>query len=98
MRSLVKEFRNTFAEAEIVDEDWLSRYERIYHYVNAYRNSVVKRNEPAEVIRVNQILPNKMQKEALEQLAQLRAEGKDKGLLISATGTRYILWTGRKVA
>lgn len=87
MRSLVKEFRNTFAEAEIVDEDWLSRYERIYHYVNAYRNSVVKRNEPAEVIRVNQILPNKMQKEALEQLAQLRAEGKDKGLLISATGT-----------
>lgn len=98
MRSLVKEFRNTFAEAEIVDEDWLSRYERIYHYVNAYRNSVVKRNEPAKVIRVNQILPNKMQKEALEQLAQLRAEGKDKGLLISATGTRYILWTGRKVA
>ena len=35
----------------------------------------------------NKLLPNRMQKEALQQLANLRAQGNTKGLVVSATGT-----------
>ncbi|NCE98216.1 DEAD/DEAH box helicase family protein [Emergencia sp. 1XD21-10] len=87
MRSLVKEFRNTFNEAEVVDEAWIHRYEREYYYMNQLRKAVEKTQKQGQVIRVNQITPNKMQKEALNELEKLRMEGKEKGLLISATGT-----------
>ena len=87
MRSLVKEFKNTFNEAEVVDEAWIHRYEREYYYVNRLRQTADKNQQQGQVIRVNQITPNKMQKEALGELEKLRAAGKDKGLLISATGT-----------
>ncbi|MGN0658832.1 MAG: DUF3427 domain-containing protein [Emergencia sp.] len=89
MRELIREFQYSFAEADPVDEEWISRYEREYYYAEKIRFAAKKENSGGlpEPIRVNQILPNRMQTEALAHIEELREKGKDKALLISATGT-----------
>ena len=84
------EFDRQFASATVVDEDWLLQYTRIYR---AQRIAQIRaRSESEEELAVEFPLgfrpsPNTMQKEALEALQVLRAEGQDRALLISATGT-----------
>ena len=84
------EFDRQFASATVVDEDWLLQYTRIYR---SQRIAQIRaRSESQEELAAAYPLgfrpsPNTMQKEALEALQVLRAEGQDRALLISATGT-----------
>lgn len=86
-------FLTSSANGEIVDElrheyeaqwqksipltrDWVADYKKTYH-----PQRIVQDLSPRG------ITPNKMQREALDSLQLLRQKGKDKALLISATGT-----------
>lgn len=85
MKNILDEYDRTFANATVVTEDWITQYEKIYSYAISSRNTVSRNLE--NVIELNKVNPNSMQVEALASLELLRAEGKDKALLISATGT-----------
>ena len=82
--SALKEFKSEFKNAINVDEEYLSQYEEIYN--KQYENQLIN-NQQWSNSSENDPTPNNMQKDALQNIAQLRAEGKTKALLISATGT-----------
>lgn len=82
LKYTLAEFERTFEGATEVTEEWLKTYEAIYKLQFKKQRQVV-----IDVQDKKAILPNKMQLEALKALEALRAEGKDKALLISATGT-----------
>lgn len=78
-----KEFLHMWDKAIPLTEEWIfNEYEPIY---------TVKKKEriqqTVERIRIYNLEPNKMQKEAVKSLSHLREDGKNKALLISATGT-----------
>ena len=77
------EFDRQFSSATVVDEDWLLQYTRIYR---SQRIAQIRaRSESQEELAAAYPLgfrpsPNTMQKEALEALQVLRAEGQDRAL------------------
>lgn len=79
---MLSEFNETFLNATVVNKEWIETYEKIYRNYQFSWNKVKTGVEPFEKIN-----PNKMQIEALAGIEALRLQGKDKGLLISATGT-----------
>lgn len=89
MQNIMREFERTFDEATVIDREWLDGYTQIYTSIRTAQRELGRQMKAASsnVLSLNQIYPNKMQKEALEALASLRRDGKEKALLISATGT-----------
>lgn len=87
------EFDETFKYATKVDESWISEYQKIYDANRlmdrtSYESSDISVGAAGtEIFNIKVISPNKMQVEALFALNGLRVEGKNKALLISATGT-----------
>ena len=84
---LNEEFRNSFDElwgkARYIDERWLSSYAARYGHELEIRRTIKKETR----LRTYTIEPNPMQKAAALSLQKIRAAGKDKALLIAATGT-----------
>jgi len=78
----INEFRTEFDKATKVDHDYISDYEVTYKE-NQNNNKSSKRKQKT----LQKIQPNEMQKDALANIDSLRLEGKNKALLISATGT-----------
>ena len=78
------EFKNSFLNAKVVDEDFIARYELDYKEQYRYNEKLV---EGRQILGEQYPEPNKMQIEALANIAKLRKQGQDKALLISATGT-----------
>ena len=78
------EFENDFAQAIEVTPEFIATYELIFKKQLLF-NQHSKRVDPEE--SDSKISPNSMQIEALKNLAILRAQKKNKALLISATGT-----------
>lgn len=80
----VKEFSSKFEKAVIVNSFFIDNYSLLYKkqfdYVKALRGEVLGYSQ-------KKVTPNLMQREALHNLKQLRLQGKNKALLISATGT-----------
>ncbi|MBD3107499.1 DEAD/DEAH box helicase [Bacillus sp. AGMB 02131] len=93
---IVHHFRNQFEEvweqSLPLSKEWIERYteqyqplvdqraaERVIEFPSAYET-----NSLEEVLKIK---PNKMQEVALEEIQAVRDAGKDKGLIISATGT-----------
>lgn len=70
------EFNTQWELSTPLDREWIEEYKR--EYIKPI---------PRTIKQSNNIKPNKMQKEALASLADLRKNNKDKALLISATGT-----------
>jgi superfamily II DNA or RNA helicase len=88
MKNLLEEFWHTHKYATLVDGIWLEQYSTIYETISRAQKAVARRAEdPEKVIPLKKVYPNKMQKEALRSLEILRDQGKNKALLISATGT-----------
>lgn len=87
MQNILKEFHHTFDQATVIDETWLSAYEKIYEGARKIRRKMSESDAANNLILLSQIYPNKMQKDALQALGILRRDGKKKALLISATGT-----------
>ena len=84
INNVIKEFKNEFDSAIIVNEKFIKGYESIYKAQAKFN----KENENKIDLFLNQSPePNKMQKDALLNLKKLRHDQKDKALLISATAT-----------
>ncbi len=80
----VKEFKEEFEKATIVTKDWLVKYDLFYRSQLEYNRKIQEKLNPAEF---QEVKPNLMQREALDNIKHLRKNGKKKALLISATGT-----------
>jgi superfamily II DNA or RNA helicase/HKD family nuclease len=80
----IKEFQSEFACATIVTKEWLVKYDLFYRSQLEYNRKIQEKLNPAEF---QEVKPNLMQREALENIKHLRKNGKQKALLISATGT-----------
>ena len=80
----VEEFRQEFEVAQKVEEGYLIEYDLLWRTRTKFEREIKERRKKFEDLKVT---PNLMQKEALAHLEHLRAIGKIKALLISATGT-----------
>lgn len=76
---VTEEFEDQWNHSIGLTEKWISKYEEIYVPTESHSFTNKLKNTTLE--------PNLMQTEALYSLNSLRQEGKDKALLISATGT-----------
>ena len=77
-----REFDNDFKSATPVTLDFIASYEDIYK-----KNRIALGRISEEKIVEEIIVPNAMQSSALNNLISIRAKGKKKALIISATGT-----------
>ena len=77
-----QEFESDFNSATPVTQEFIHEYEKIYERKRITFSELVQ-----EKIFEHSIEPNAMQTTALSNLANIRAEGKNKALIISATGT-----------
>jgi superfamily II DNA or RNA helicase/HKD family nuclease len=84
IQEVLESFDSEFEQAKVVDQDFISSYQRIFE---AQRQFVILQSRNIESLSYQAIEPNRMQQEALNSLADLRSQGKNKALLISATGT-----------
>lgn len=82
IKQMQTELEETWKDATPVTPTWIKEYELIYFVTRQQRIS-----QNNKIINLYKINPNKMQLAALKNLEQLRLEGKNKALLISATGT-----------
>lgn len=84
VEKVLREFQSDFEKGTPVTEEYLLAYEKIYQ-----QQFLINRKSQQESVALAHAIvsPNAMQIEALENLEKLRAEGKDKALIISATGT-----------
>ncbi|WP_057762106.1 DUF3427 domain-containing protein [Cytobacillus praedii] len=86
------QFEEVWDQARVLTEEWIEEYEKTYSQVadNKDFDQVVELPTQYQTNAIEdalKIVPNKMQQAALEQIEAVRAAGKDKGLIISATGT-----------
>lgn len=84
VENVLREFRSDFEKGTPVTAEYILTYEEIYQ-----SQFILNRKSKLESLVESQplISPNSMQIEALENLKNLRAEHKNKALIISATGT-----------
>ena len=88
IKNTLLEFDNLFAMATPVTKEWITEYNKIYlEQKRLFDRAKEKENETLNLEDLRKVAPNKMQVQALQALSALREEGKDKALLISATGT-----------
>ncbi len=80
----INEFKHEFDSALPITTEFIEQYELLYQKARVLFQKI--ENEHS-YDKGRTIKPNQMQQEALDSLFALRAEGKDKALLISATGT-----------
>lgn len=80
----LREFEYEFGLATVVTDEYIDEYQELYSEQKRFMESQQKR---LEIISGKSILPNQMQISALNNLKSLRSAGKNKALLISATGT-----------
>lgn len=77
-----------WTNSQQLNQSWIDNYQTVYE-LNARDNKKAQRQiikgQPGHI--GEKIVPNRMQADALAQIAKLRAAGKGKGLVVSATGT-----------
>jgi superfamily II DNA or RNA helicase/HKD family nuclease len=81
------EFSTDFKNSTIVDLDYINRYQEEYENGKRFQSEYLFKQIEINPAGTKVITPNLMQVEALANLKKLREEGKNKALLISATGT-----------
>ncbi|WP_243355799.1 DEAD/DEAH box helicase [Bacillus litorisediminis] len=82
MQDVLKEYQKLWENSTQADSFFISRYE-------SFLSKLVKKNIYPQVIYEDlaYIIPNRMQKRAMENLERLRSYGEKKALVIAATGT-----------
>ena len=84
VQKVLSEFHSDFEKGTSVTEEYILSYEEIYQK----QLLLNKKNKPENLIEPETIItPNSMQIDALKNLKTLRADKKNKALIISATGT-----------
>jgi superfamily II DNA or RNA helicase/HKD family nuclease/SOS-response transcriptional repressor LexA len=84
VEKVLLEFHSDFEKGTSVTEDY------IFHYDKLYQSQLIfnRKSKLENIAEYKQLIsPNLMQKEALINLNNLRVAGKNKALIISATGT-----------
>lgn len=81
---VLKEFYSDFSKGTEVTNEFISNYEDIYNKQRILQSKVIEKDLK---FSANSFSPNSMQKDALSNLKKIREEGKNKALIISATGT-----------
>lgn len=81
----ITEFDKVFSSAFPVSEEYLTKYAFVHQSERNLRQGLRKRL--LELNEQKKIVPNDMQRIALANLSKLRAAGKSKALIVSATGT-----------
>ncbi|PIC99375.1 DUF3427 domain-containing protein [Sporosarcina sp. P29] len=86
------QFEDVWSDANVLTEEWIEHYETVYqeHADRASAAQVFEHPSAYQTNAIEQALvikPNKMQQAALASIEAVRANGQDKGLVISATGT-----------
>ncbi|MDY0247520.1 MAG: DEAD/DEAH box helicase [Methanosarcina mazei] len=76
------EFESMWNDAETLTEKWIDDYIPRYEKSRKYYE-----REKAEIASFKSLSPNMMQKDALKNLQDIRNSGKDRALIVSATGT-----------
>lgn len=90
LRNIQEEFDEAWKYSSPYSQALYIQYSRIYDALHNDRNGYIPVSDAGIVespISLDSIKPNKMQEEALASLAELRAKGERKALIISATGT-----------
>jgi superfamily II DNA or RNA helicase/HKD family nuclease/phage repressor protein C with HTH and peptisase S24 domain len=84
VEKVLSEFQSDFEKGTPVTAQYIENYEEIYQ-----KQFLINRKNQLEIFDLSHsiVSPNAMQIEALENLQKLRSEGKNKALIISATGT-----------
>ena len=86
--SIRDEFERVWNEAEIADDEWINSYEIQYENERLSLPESLKEDEASYSAAPSyEVVPNSMQKEAMESIHELRERGEDRALLIAATGT-----------
>lgn len=86
---VIEQFELLWKNAEDLTEKWIENYESVY----LKQQKLTAISEPSLLeeegltYEVTTIKPNKMQKEALKGIREIRESGEKKALVISATGT-----------
>jgi superfamily II DNA or RNA helicase/SOS-response transcriptional repressor LexA len=81
---LLRQFRIDFNASIDVTPDYITEYESLYSKLLVSTKASI----PEEFAEdTSEVSPNSMQQEALKNLQNLRVDGKNKALVISATGT-----------
>ncbi|MFT7591482.1 MAG: superfamily II DNA or RNA helicase/HKD family nuclease [bacterium] len=80
----VEEFKVEFDVAQVVTERYLLEYDLLWRTRAQFEREIKEKRQTFEDLNIT---PNVMQQEALANIEHLRAIGKKKALLISATGT-----------
>ena len=84
VEKVMREFHSDFEKGTPVTAEYILTYEEIYQS----QFLLNRKNKLESLVEAQPLIsPNSMQIEALENLKNLRVEGKNKGLIISATGT-----------
>jgi len=84
VEKVLQEFQSDFDQGTKVTEEFISDYNKIY----SQQRILIRRNNVESSLEIlTPIIPNSMQIEALSNLNNLRADHKNKALIISATGT-----------
>lgn len=84
VNKVLGEFHSDFKKAIPVTPKFIIEYEGIYRKQSLFRSN----KDFKEIVELQPVItPNSMQIEALANLRNLRTEGKNKALIISATGT-----------
>jgi superfamily II DNA or RNA helicase/HKD family nuclease len=83
-KNTIIEFENVFQQAQDVTSEYLEKYSFVYNSERKLRQGLRNAILP---FKDKMIQPNEMQIQAIENLNKLRKAGKDKALLVSATGT-----------
>ncbi len=86
VHNFLNEFEIQFQRSIPIDSDFIKEYQSLYEItrsVNANQQKIVQHS----FAKYRKVEPNKMQLEALDNIAKLRENGQKKALLISATGT-----------
>lgn len=76
-----RELEQQVAESIPLTDEWIRHYEEDFQRYSPARKQLL------EEVRTQTIEPNSMQREALERIASLRADGARRAIVISATGT-----------
>lgn len=81
IRETLVEYEDAWEKSTKVTAEWLEKYRAMYKRQKRFSR------EDDEIKIIDTIKPNKMQLDALKAIKEIREKGKNKALVISATGT-----------
>lgn len=84
-QNIKKEFDEEWEDAVGLSQEWISTYEKSYQKLKKKKRANEGKDKDAFVYKKIQM--NDMQKKAIDNLVKMRNDGKEKALIISATGT-----------